>query len=207
MATIKLNLSKLSLNGKLDLAKQIVKAMTGNANFTTPNPTLAQITTAAANLEAARAELLSLRAEAKNKTIVQAQLEDALEKLLTQLASYVENISASDPAIITSAGMNIKSASTPAGQLDPPAAFATTTGDSDGELDVSWNSDPAARSYVIETSTQAPPNAVWTQAKTTTKSKETLTGLTSGQRYWVRVAAIGTTGQSGWSDISTRIAP
>lgn len=206
MAKIKLNLSKLTVSGKLDLAKQIVQAMTGNASFTTPNPTLTQITTAASSLEAARAEVLALRAEAKNKTIIQSQLEDALDQLLTRLASYVENIS-SDPAIITSAGMDIKAAATPAGQLNPPSAFTTTTGDSDGEIDLSWNSDPGAKSYIIELSTQSPPNAVWTQAKTTTRSKETLTNLTSGTRYWCRVAAIGASGQSGWSDISTRIAP
>lgn len=207
MATIKLNLSRLSISGKLDLARQIVRAMSGNPNFTTPNPTLVQISTAADNLDAARAEVLALRAEAKNKTIVQEQLEDALAKLLTQLASYVENISASNPAVITSAGMNIKAQATPTGQLAPPSAFATTSGDAEGEIDLSWNSDPGAKSYVVETSTQAPPNALWTNAKTTTKSTETLTGLTSGTRYWCRVAAVGTTGQSGWSDISTRIAP
>jgi SMC interacting uncharacterized protein involved in chromosome segregation len=207
MASIKLNLSKLTISGKLDLAKQIINAMTGNSNFTTPNPTLAQLTTAANNLEAARDEVLALRAQAKNKTVIQEQLEDALEKLLTQLASYVENISANDPAIITSAGMDIRAAATPIGPLAPPSRFNTTTGDSDGEIDASWNSDPGAKSYVIETSTQGPPAAVWTQAKTTTKSKETITGLQSGQRYWFHVAAIGATGQSGWSDISTRIAP
>lgn len=207
MATIKLNLSKLSITGKLDLARQIVQAMTGNSNFNTPNPTLAQITTAADSLEAARNEVLALRAEAKNKTVVQSQLEDALDKLLTQLASYVENISASDPAIITSAGMDIKAAATPAGQLAPPSAFTTTSGDADGEIDLSWNSDPGAKSYVVELSTQAPPSAVWTNAKTTVKSTETLTGLQSGTRYWFRVAAVGVSGQSAWSDISTRIAP
>lgn len=207
MAKIKLNLSRLSISAKLDLAKQIVNAMTGNTNFATPNPTLAQITTAADNLEAARSELLALRAEARNKTVIQEQLEDALAKLLTQLAAYVENISGNNPVIITSAGMDVKATAAPTGPLAPPAAFNTTSGDSDGEIDLGWNSDPGAKSYVIEMSTQGPPNAVWTQAKTTTKSKESITGLQSGTRYWFRVAAIGATGQSGWSDISTRIAP
>lgn len=207
MAKIKLNLSKLSITGKLDLAKQIVKAMTGNPNFTTPNPALAQVTTAAGNLETAREEVLALRAEAKNKTVIQNQLEDALDRLLTQLASYVENISAEDPVIITSAAMDVKTPAAPIGEPDIPVSVVATTGDSDGEIDLSWNSDPGAKSYVIELSTQAPPNAVWTHAKTTTKSKETLTNLTSGTRYWCRVAAINANGQSGWSDISTRIAP
>lgn len=35
----------------------------------------------------------------------------------------------------------------------------------------------------------------------------TISGLTSGVRYWFRVAAIGASGQSGWSDPATKIAP
>lgn len=207
MTKIKLNLNQLSITGKLDLAKRIVQAMTGNPNFIKPNPTLAQITAAADSLETARGELLALRAEAKNKTIIQNQLEDALAKLLTQLASYVENISANDPAIITSAAMDVKASATPVGIPDIPSSFTLTTGDSEGELDASWNSVHGAQSYIIELSLQAPPAAVWTNAKTTTKSKETLSGLISGTRYWCRVAAVGASGQSGWSDISARIAP
>ena len=32
-------------------------------------------------------------------------------------------------------------------------------------------------------------------------------GLTSGTRYWFRVAAAGASGQGGWSDPATKIAP
>ena len=41
MAKIKLGLQKLSPDQKVDLANTIKTAMTGSANFTTPNPTLA----------------------------------------------------------------------------------------------------------------------------------------------------------------------
>lgn len=206
MGKIKLNLSKLSIGEKLELAKQIAQAMTGNPNFTTPNPTLTQISTAVANLETARGEVLALRNEAKAKTVVQNQLEDLLDELLTRLASYVENVT-DNPAIITSAGMSIRGEAAPVGQLEKPTAFTVTVGDSDGELDISHNAIFGAHSYVIHISTQGPPAATWVYAKSTTKSKETLTGLTSGQRYWVRVAAVGPAGQGPWSDAVSRIAP
>jgi hypothetical protein len=206
MGKIKLNLSRLSITAKLEFAKQIVQAMTGNTNFPTPNPTLTQVTTAISELDTARAEVLALRNEAKTKTLVQNQLEDVLDTLLTRLASYVENTS-DDPAVITSTGMNLKGAATPVGELEMPSSFTTTVGDSEGELDVSYNAVFGAHSYNLQISLQAPPAAVWTHAKSTTKSKETLTGLVSGQRYWVRVAAVGPKGQSPWSEASTRIAP
>ena len=45
MAKVKLGLKELSPDQKVDLANTIKTAMTGNANFTTPNPPLATIAT------------------------------------------------------------------------------------------------------------------------------------------------------------------
>jgi len=41
MAKVKLGLKELTADQKIDQANTIKTAMTGNANFTTPNPTLA----------------------------------------------------------------------------------------------------------------------------------------------------------------------
>jgi hypothetical protein len=41
MAKVKLGLRELTPDERVDLANTIKTAMTGNANFTTPNPTLA----------------------------------------------------------------------------------------------------------------------------------------------------------------------
>jgi hypothetical protein len=96
---------------------------------------------------------------------------------------------------------------TPTGPAATQQSFAATTGNSDGEIDLGWNSVAGAQSYVIEMSLQAPPNAAWTHVRTTVKLSHTVAGLTSGTRYWFRVAVVNSAGQSGWSDISTRIAP
>ncbi|HEX8162016.1 MAG TPA: fibronectin type III domain-containing protein [Pyrinomonadaceae bacterium] len=39
------------------------------------------------------------------------------------------------------------------------------------------------------------------------KSQATIEGLTSGKKYWFRVAAVGPNGQSGWSNPATKLAP
>lgn len=204
---IKLGLRQLSVPELISRAQQITGAMTGNAKFTTPNPTIASVTGATTALQTAHNEANAARMESKNKTIVQNEQEDKLVALLTQLSSYVENISNGDEAVITSAGMDVQAPPASLGEVRIPSSFTSTTGDSDGEIDLSWNSVAGAQSYVVERSLAAPPAANWEHQTTTTKSKITADKLSSGTRYWFRVAAVGTKGQSGWSDISTRVAP
>ena len=62
--------------------------MTGNANFATPAPTLAAVTTAVEALETAFNVAQAARLEAKQKTELQNSAEQNADALLTQLASY-----------------------------------------------------------------------------------------------------------------------
>jgi chitodextrinase len=91
--------------------------------------------------------------------------------------------------------------------LNAPAALAATAGDHDGEIDLHWDKVGKARSYVVEMSADPPTNSSWQHKAVSLKSQATVEGLTSGTKYWFRVAAVSTTGQSGWSDPATKIAP
>lgn len=135
------------------------------------------------------------------------QTTEALDSVLSQLASYVESIGGNDETILTSAGMDVRSTQTPAGNLDAPAALAASAGDRDGEIDLVLDKVNRARSYVIEKSPDPPTATSWSHASVATKSQATIEGLTSGTKYWFRVAAVGPNGQSGWSDPATKIAP
>jgi hypothetical protein len=64
-----------------------------------------------------------------------------------------------------------------------------------------------ARSYVIERSVEPGAATSWSYCGVSTKSSFTAKGLTSGSRFWFRVAAVNNNGQSGWSDPATKIAP
>src|SRR4051812_1865405 len=105
MSKIRLNLSRLSIPEKIALAQQIVTALTGNANFTTPHPSLASITTASNDLNVAYTAAQAARSDAKNKTTIQHQMEEEFDGALSQMANYVESISGDDETMITSAGM------------------------------------------------------------------------------------------------------
>jgi hypothetical protein len=207
MPRIKLNFRQLSITEKIAKARQIVNALTGNAAFATPTPALPAITTAVDDLETASAETQAARQAAKTKTSAQNQKEDALDKVITQLSAYVESIAGDNEELIRSAGMDTRAAATASGTPGVPGALSATAGDHDSEVDLSWDPVTQARSYVIEQSADPPTPTSWAHAGVSTKSTTTIKNLTGGTRYWWRVAAVGTAGQSGWSDPATRIAP
>jgi len=65
-----------------------------------------------------------------------------------------------------------------------------------------------ARIYKVQLSadTVSPP-ANWTDKANPTRSKCTLAGLTSGQKLWVRVKAIGANDEGPWSDVAWKMVP
>lgn len=208
MGRIKLSFNRLSLTEKIAKARQLVSALSDNPGFSTPSPTLATLTAAINETETAAAEAQQARQTAKEKTSVQNQKEDALVRLVSQLAAYVESVAGDDEQMILSAGMDTRERSVPAtASTGEPQALAVSAGNRDGELVLSWDKVAGAKSYVIEKSGDPPTATGWTHAGVGTKSSFTVTGLTSGTRYWFRVAAVNTSGQSGWSDPAMKIAP
>ncbi|MGL4401246.1 MAG: fibronectin type III domain-containing protein [Luteolibacter sp.] len=200
MATVKLALAELSIEEKAQLATNIESDLTGNADFPTPNPTLATLKATAARLTLAVTKVAEIRKQSEIATIEQDEAEDLLDSVLTQLGSYVENASGGDEAKILSAGMGVKSAATAAGMLPAPGPVAANTGDAPYEVDLSWPRLTGAKSFVIQYATD--PNATdgdWKFGTTSTKSSCTVGNLVPGTRNWFRVAAVGSAGQSPWS--------
>ena len=210
MARIKLNLRSLSIPEKLARAQQVVRALTGNPNFTSPHPPLAQVTAAIDDLEAASNAAQAARQEAKARTSAQNTKEDALDQILTQLVAHVESVAGNDDELIMSAGLDVRAAPTPArsnATQSAPPSLTATAGDHDGEIDLSWDTVRGARSYVIERSADPPSETTWAHSGVSTRSRTTIEGLTSGTRYWFRVAAITSSGQTPWSNPAMKIAP
>jgi len=207
MSKIRLNLSKLSIPDKVNKAEQIVLKMTGNANFPTPSPALLAITTAANELKTSYAEAQAARQTQKEKTATQNTREEILDELLTKEAAFVESVAGNNEEIILSSGMDMRATGvTATAPPEQPQALAPFAGDRDGEIDLSWDRVPSAKSYVIEKSAD-PQAASWQHAGVATKAMFTAEGLPSGSRFWFRVAAVNNNGQSGWSDVAVKIAP
>ncbi|HEX8492433.1 MAG TPA: fibronectin type III domain-containing protein [Pyrinomonadaceae bacterium] len=208
MAKIKLNFRKLSVMEKIARARQIVAAMTDNPAFPTPTPTLAAVSVAINAVEQANAAALEARALSKQRTSELEDVENELITEVTRLAGYVESASGGRDDVILSAAMDVRAPSVVSNA--PPSApisATATTGDRDGEIDLSWNAVQGAQSYIVQVSPNPPTDTSWTQAAVVTASRCTISNLTSGSKYWFRVSAVGAGGQSGWSDPTTKMAP
>ncbi|MFH1227596.1 MAG: fibronectin type III domain-containing protein [Planctomycetota bacterium] len=207
MAKIKLGLQNMTILAKGEKGARIVAAMTGNPNFTTPNPPLADITAAKTALLTAYNDALSKRTQAKAATDLMADKEKDFERLLTLEALYVENASGGDELKIQSAEMSIRAVAVPVGQLPGPLALSAMAGNNDGEIDLNWEPVRGANSYVIQMTTD--PNVLdsWAPKANATESYAVILGLTSGQKYWFRVAGIGAAGQGAFSGAESKYAP
>lgn len=205
MSKIKLSLQNLSITEKIEFARQTITAMTGNANFPTPNPALAGITTAINAFETAYNDAENTRNIAKSKTAIQHQKEKDLDNLLTQLANYVENTTNGDEAKIKSAGMQPKSKPSAIGSLTKVMSLHASAGDFETEVDLSWDAIKGAKSYSIELCKDPIEDAKWTHCLIATSSKATIENLEPKLRYWFRVAAVGSAGQGPFSDPATKI--
>lgn len=207
MPKVKLNTKDLSVPEKIARARQIVAAMTGNANFPAPQPTLAQIIAGIDELQTAYDDAHAARQEAKARTTALNEKEETLDRTLSQMTAYVESIAGDDVEKIQSAGLDVRSTASPSGTLSAPESLNASQGDMEGEIDLHWDRVERARSYVIEQSADPATDVSWKHAAVSTRSQATIDGLTSGAKYWFRVAAVSPQGQSGWSNPAVKIAP
>ena len=206
MAKVNLNLRNYSLPDKMQYAAQIIKAMTGNANFATPDPKLGDVQTAVNNLQTTYTEANNLRQLSYAKTAEQNQQEKNVDMLLTALGNYVENASKGDEAIIKSAGIDTRAKAAPVGIPAMPLNLSAAEGDKNGQIKLKWKSVKGSRSYIVRRSTDVADDAKWLQEQVVTKAAAISTGLSSGTQYWYQVAAVGAAGQGAWSDPATKVA-
>lgn len=207
MAQVKLNLQSLTIPEKVQKARQIVTAMTGNANFTTPDPALTVLTAAADGLEEAYNIAQAARELAKAKTDLQDTANALTNSVMTAEGSYVQSKSGGNAVKIQSAGMDVRSDAAPIGDLPAPGNVSASEGDHDGEIDLQWNRVKGAKSYVVQYTTTPTNAASWVNGPIATKSKVTVTGLTSATKYYLRVAGIGAAGQGAFSELASQVAP
>jgi hypothetical protein len=207
MSRIKLGLASMSVMEKVARCRQIVAALTNNTHFPAPQPPLAEITAAINELEAAATATQAARQEAKARTAAQTMTEAALDQTMMKLVAFVESVAADDPALVTSVGLEMRDPSNVVTDTpNAPASLTATDGDFTGEIDLSWDTVRGARSYVVECSPDPPTDSSWTHSKVATRSRITVEHLASGTRHWFRVAAVGTRGQSAWSNPVMKMA-
>jgi hypothetical protein len=206
LATVKLSLGNLTRDQLADKGDAIKTALTGNANFTTPNPSTAALGTAITALRTKIATINTTKAAYAAAVTDGDAAAATLAALLSQEAAYVQTTSGGDAVKIESAGMSVRSDGAPI-HMTQVLDLAATEGDDAGEIDLVWKPVPGAASYEIQTTADPNTPTTWVLKDTAKKSKATMGGLPSGDRVWFRVRAVGANDKGGYSDAAGRIVP
>jgi hypothetical protein len=207
MPRVRLNLGRLSVTDKITRSRHIISSITNNPGLRDPNPSLSEVSVATDELETAFAQVQAAKSEMSTRVGTQDNAEKKLDNLLTRLGSWVESVAGTDDALITSAGMEIRGSRSAATPPIAPEALAASVGVHEGEIVLSWKAVANAYSYLIESSLDPAGAASWTQVAIATAASKTISGLTSGKRYWFRVKTVGAAGESGWSEHASKVVP
>ena len=207
MAKVKFSLDALPDAQIIQQCTNIKTALTGNANFTTPTPSLAAFGTA---ITAAGAKLTTsdnAQNAAKQAVVDKDTAIQTLLGLVSQLGTYVELTSGGDEAKILSAGMQVRAARAPASVPSTVQNLSLTAGDNAGQLDLQWDPTGSAKRYEVQLCAAADFASGVTNLPSVTKSKTLTANLTSGARIWARVRGLNAAGPGAWSDVATKIVP
>jgi hypothetical protein len=180
---------------------KIINAMTGNAHYPTPAPTLAAVTAANDALLAA----VNVPHNSKLTVATRRQLRTPLAVLLRQLAQYVQTTGDGDPVVLLGSGFPLQRGPQPVGILPAPANLRLSRGKVSGQLAARCNMDAQAAAYEWRIASALAPT-LWLPANPTVAARATLQGLMPGTQYVVQVRAIGSKGPSDWSVAAAQIA-
>ena len=174
--------------------------MTGNVNYPTPVPTLADIRTAN---DAYITSLARVENGSREDTVIKNTNRASLEVMLKALATYVQTASNGEEAIILSSGFDVNKKPTTVGTLSKPENITVKQGANKGSVILNCDVVDSAQFYEFEyTNFPAVTDSLWIQ-KTSTKRNLLVDGLTSGKQYAFRVAAAGSNPSRIWSEIIT----
>ena len=208
MAKVKLGLNGLTPDELVAFASVVKTAMTGNANFTTPNPTLAALNTLITALQTKIATYNTALAAVDPALADRDTAEVALRGGLTSLAAYVDNISGGDRTKIESAGMSVRANNTPLGPMPQVLNLILEASEFEGALEAHWDPVRGAASYELQTSVDPVTGSSWAFKDISSSSAIHLNTFTSGDKMWVRVRAIGAESNKGpWSDPAAKTVP
>lgn len=192
-------LTDSSLNFK---AATVVNSLTGNADFPTTTPTLADFTV----LQLAFADALGKTTSGDRQMIaLKNQAKETLLDAMRQLATDINAQANGDKAMLISSGFDLGSTGDNSATLGALEDFKLLDGVNSGELKFTCKKASNAVSYLIEYTDEIPTDAtVWKTQPSSTREL-TVRGLRSGVRIYGRVKAVGRKGQQINSEVLSRV--
>ena len=197
MSRIKIGFYNKSVPYQIQKSRDIIQKMTGNTNFTNPDPKLEDIKTATNELE--DAYTASLNNDKAKKALMRIK-QKALLALIVQLADYVQTTSMGDEAIILSSGFEVRKTPAPLNVPETPVKVLVKAATHEQQLEISWKAIKGAKSYVVEFSLKADDFSDLKGGGIVTRARFKAINLLGGTKYWFRVMAVNAAGNSGWSE-------
>ena len=204
MNNAKLNLSFVRYSDdSLDTkAAFILQMLTGNDHVPHPVPPLADLQAAITAYETA---LVDAGSRDRLKVAIKKASRLTLEAVLTKLGRYVIYLANGNEELLVGSGFDLGKQPETA-ILAEPGPVSLTAGISSGRMAASITRVKGAYSYVFEIAPDPVlPDSKWTSMPLS-RSNCVFEGLTPGQRYWVRVAAVGSGTQVAYSQAVSQIA-
>jgi len=199
MKLIKAGTSKLNASGLIARAEFVEGKMTGNPNFSTPNPAIADVTAAREALVLAVAQATS---RATADIAVRNEFSAVLRTLLVNLARYVNNVAGGDVDKAVSSGFELAATPEPSTHLAAPQKLNARVSAFEGCVDLSWKPVDDARMYhvyVCDGDIEDP--SKWKMVTVSSRTRTRVSGLLPGKFYSFRVTALGRIGEGPASDI------
>jgi hypothetical protein len=191
-------LSLADFRQKLDL---IVTSMTGNAFFPTLQTDVQALATAATAYK-----VLATAAEGGDtqKIIERDAARKALTDALHSLGRHVTAVADDDVAKLASSGYSYTQERKATPDMSKPAPPKVELGVNNGEITCTTTRQEGMKSVNYYITTDSPDlttgdGATWT-INSSNKVKYTFSGLTAGQRYYIKVGLVGVRGQEVISD-------
>lgn len=186
----------------LGKVRLILAEMTGNPNFTTPQPTLASVTTLANKFEQA---IKNAEAGGSYHRLVRNSTKEELIDTKHNLSYYVLFSAKGNRLIAESSGFTISKDPYPRPPIEKATGLVLTDGPNAGEMFFWFKKVQGAKSYMYQISIDPLDETKWVSTFGTLR-KTRFTGLEAGKKYYARVVAFGTKGQAVYSDTVARIA-
>lgn len=178
-------------------ATNIMDCMTGNPNFETPIPPLADVK---ATIVSYNASLAKAEKGSQDDRLVKNSWRTKLESQLQDLGLYVQLTSKGDSLIISSSGFYVNKKPSAVGPLAKPENVIIKMGNNPGSVWISCDAIVSAVFYEFDYAEVTPDGILNWIHKTCTKHKLLIEGLTSGKQYTFRVAGAGSDPSRIWSD-------
>ncbi len=179
----------------------ILQALTNNATYPTPTPTLAAVTTALTTFNDA---LAAAAGGGVALTLAKNDARAALVALLRELAAYVQLTCKGDMTKLLASGFPTqKNGRAPVGVLPAPTV-TVKLGERTGDLAAKVDPLYGASTYHWRVSLASSPAAP-VQTALTTAASNVFSGLTPGVVYQITASAVGASGPSDWSDPATQM--